>query len=218
MYVIVVMRVNSPWRFLLFVDTSIVSTPLESSLAFTCLGFFSTTCSGRCSDRDSLHRWKWKSECEYTLHTDLVEKCTPHLKWGLLHRALLSLVLDSLSPTPYKHQRDRKIPCHFFQSPSVPRRNCYKNLNIVHCSSFFKISPRWEYVTISPYRLKPQNICLDSETNYVGFAYSWFFDFWFIDFFLWLRRKLEWFSFSIYLGYSLSWKMWKWKMIFVIKT
>ena len=183
MYVIVVMRVNSPWRFLLFVDTSIVSTPLESSLAFTCLGFFSTTCSGRCSDRDSLHRWKWKSECEYTLHTDLVEKCTPHLKWGLLHRALLSLVLDSLSPTPYKHQRDRKIPCHFFQSPSVPRRNCYKNLNIVHCSSFFKISPRWEYVTISPYRLKPQNICLDNETNYVGFAYSWFFDFWFFDFF-----------------------------------
>ena len=39
MYVIVVMRVNSPCRFLLFVDTSIVSTPLESSLAFTWLGF-----------------------------------------------------------------------------------------------------------------------------------------------------------------------------------
>ena len=26
---------------------------------------------------------------------------------------------------------------------------------------------------------------------------------------------LEWFSFFIYLGYSLSWKMWKWKMKFV---
>ena len=39
MYVIVVMRVNSPWRFLLFVDTSIVSMPLESSRFFTFLGF-----------------------------------------------------------------------------------------------------------------------------------------------------------------------------------
>ena len=46
MYVIVVIRVNSPCRFLLFVDTSIVSTPLESSHVFTCLGFLSPTCSG----------------------------------------------------------------------------------------------------------------------------------------------------------------------------
>ena len=43
MYVIVVMRVNSPCRFLLFVDTSIVCTPLESSLAFTCLWFLTPT-------------------------------------------------------------------------------------------------------------------------------------------------------------------------------
>ena len=39
MYVIVGMRVNSPCRFLLFVDTSIVCTPLESSRFFTFLGF-----------------------------------------------------------------------------------------------------------------------------------------------------------------------------------
>ena len=38
MYVIVVMRVNSPWRFLLFVDTSFQMTYLESSLVFTFLG------------------------------------------------------------------------------------------------------------------------------------------------------------------------------------
>ena len=39
MYVIVVMRVNSPCRFLLFVDTSFQMTPLESSRFFTFLGF-----------------------------------------------------------------------------------------------------------------------------------------------------------------------------------
>ena len=114
------------------------------------------------------------------------------MKWGQHYRALFLLSLNCWFSTPYKYQRDRKTPCRPFQSPSVPRRNCLRKCE--YCSLLFLlfyISPRWDYVTMSPYRLKPLNICLDSETNYVSLSYFWFIDFWFIDFFLWLKRKSD---------------------------
>ena len=53
--------VNSPCWFLDDVETSFVHRSPESSHVFTCIGYFYPDFSGRCSGKDSIHRWRWRS-------------------------------------------------------------------------------------------------------------------------------------------------------------
>ena len=122
MYVIVVMRVNSPCRFLLFVDTSFQMTPLESNLAFTFLGILSPTCSGRCSGKRFASSMKVmgfimvNSPWRFLLFVDTSIVCTP------LESSRFFTFLGFLISNALQASARQNTPCRPYQSPSVSRR------------------------------------------------------------------------------------------------